>query len=223
MPILVGGFKTMVSTLIFPDGIRLAQKDEIPGPEPQRSAAWARVQSANISSGFVVKQSDDAQFSHYAEINVDAPRIWTVFGDLCLTLLGPIASLFIGNANAKPIPVVGSGRVPFLITTLEPHKYQLAQDGFLEFGLMSDSGRSINEVFVRSEKHFRVWLNDEKRFKEIMKQHELREADHMEFLDEYPRTCVQLPENMVAFPDLNHLLNHLASEITATSGRDEHN
>jgi len=36
----------MARTLVFPDGVRLASKDEIPGPKPDREAAWARIQSA---------------------------------------------------------------------------------------------------------------------------------------------------------------------------------
>ncbi len=78
----------MPSTLIFPDGIRLAQRDEIPGPEAHRSETWARVESANIVSGYVVHAVKDEQFTHYAEINVDAPHIWAVFCDLCRALLG---------------------------------------------------------------------------------------------------------------------------------------
>src|SRR5688572_751200 len=44
---VAGGGELSVSVkrpLVFPDGIRLAHMGELPGPEPNRAAAWARIQ-----------------------------------------------------------------------------------------------------------------------------------------------------------------------------------
>jgi hypothetical protein len=208
----------MPSTLIFPDGIRLARRDEIPGPEPLRSETWARVECACIESGYVLHAADDARFTHYAEINVDAPQIWAVFRDLCQALLGPDATLIVGEADREPVPV-GSADVLSVIATLEPHQYQLAHDGFLQYGLVSDRDGKINEVLVAPEKHFKVWMTDEKSFRQIMERNDIRGTDHVEFLDEYPRTAVALSPNTIAFHSHTDLISHLEKEIAAISKR----
>jgi hypothetical protein len=107
----------MPSTLVFPDGVRLALRDEIPGPGKERDALWASVESANIVQGFTIKPSNDARFSHYAEINVDAPQIWAVFSDLCRALLGPNAMFIGGEVDATPTSR-GSGEVTSVIAIL---------------------------------------------------------------------------------------------------------
>lgn len=66
----------MPSTLIFPDGVRLAAREEIPGNAARRAEERARIQSADIAPGFVLKPSGDTRFDCYVEINVDAPQIF---------------------------------------------------------------------------------------------------------------------------------------------------
>ena len=206
----------MPSTLVFPDGVRLAGEDELPGPEPRRSADWARIQSASIAAGFVLTRSDDERFTHYAELNVDAPRLWALFCNLCCDVLGPAATLVIGHIDEEPVPI-GAARVSSVLAILEPHKYQLAHDGLLQFGLVSTGDSTINEVFVAPTKHVKIWLNDQERFRSVMEQHELRQVDRLEFLDEYPRATVALPIDKVAFHDVGELLTHLENEIAAMS------
>lgn len=210
----------MPSTLIFPAGIRLARKDEIPGPEPRHSNEWARIESANIAPGFVLKATDDQRFTHYAEINVDAPHIWAVFRDLCENLLSPTATLIIGDIDGEPV-TVGSGFVCAILAALEPHRYQLTHDGYLQCGLVSDLGSTLNEVFVAPVKYFQVWMDDEARFKAIMQRHELKEADHLEFIDEYARVTVHLSSNTVMFESLSDLARHLKKKIAAQTDADE--
>ena len=95
----------MPSTLVFPDGIRLARKDEIPGPERDRSKTWPRVESANIVPGYVLHATEDKRFMHYAEINVNAPQIWPVFRDLCQALLSPHATFIAAETDCELIPI----------------------------------------------------------------------------------------------------------------------
>ena len=79
----------MASSLVFPDGIRLASRDELPGPNADREALWERMGHATIAPGYTLVTSTAGGFSWYAEANVDAPRVWEVFCDLCAVLLGP--------------------------------------------------------------------------------------------------------------------------------------
>ena len=204
----------MPITLVFPDGVRLARKHEIPGPEAVRSALWDRIEAADIAPGFIIKQTSDTQFVAYAEINVDAPNIWAVFCDLCHALLGPVATFIANEDDETPRPL-GTADVRMLISTLERYERQLAHDGSLQFGLLDEQGGMITEVLVTPTKHFQVWLNDEKRFRSIMEQHGLRETDHLQFLDEYPHIIVQFTEAI--YDGAGKLLKHLADEIDALS------
>ena len=205
----------MASTLVFPDGIRLAIRDDIPGPELERAASWARVQSANIARGFTLKESDQTGFALYAEVNVDAPRIWAVFRDLCEALLGPVATLLIGEIDEEPT-ALGPAGTPRLLSLLEKHQYQLAHDGFIQFGLAEVRKNLLTEVFVTQTKHFNVWLNDEGFFRAILQRHGISEADKLEFLDEYPRTTTRLPEDKVLCLH-GQFVEHFRKEIGSLS------
>jgi hypothetical protein len=209
----------MSSTLIFPDGIRLARQDEIPGTEPSRSDAWAKVRLAKITCGFVLKPTGEEKYSHYAEINVDAPGLWNVFRSLCQAILGPSATLIASHIDETP-SAIGSADLTSLFAVLQPHQYQLAHDGTLHFGLVSDQDKTFDEVFVAPTKHLKVWLNDDEGFRSVMRQHDLREVNKLEFIDEYPRATVALPADRIAFSDINELIAHIANKIAARPAGD---
>jgi len=196
----------MASTLAFPDGIRLAHKDEIP------AAVWKRVQSANITSGFLLKESNDGRFPLYAEGNVDAPQIWGVFCDLCRGLIGPVASLLMSELDEE-LTRLGTGSTPAILRLLEQHAYQLANDGWIQFGLIEERQDFITEVLVTPTKHFEVWLNDEKLLRSILRDHSLFEVVQLEFLDQYPRTTIRLPRDKVSFQDHSELIHHFRKKV----------
>jgi hypothetical protein len=206
----------VASTLAFPDGIRLAHEDEIPGPEPERAAAWKRVQSANITPGFLLKESNDCRFPLYAEGNVDAPQIWPVFCDLCRGLIGPAASLVMCEYDEK-LTSLGTASTPSILRLLQRHAYQLANDGWIQFGLVEKRRDSVTEVFVTRTKHFQVWLNDERLFRSILRDHALLEVTQLEFLDEYPRTTIRLPQDKVLFQDQSELIQYFRKRIRELS------
>ena len=203
----------MPRTLVFPDGIRLADQGDLPGPATVRAADWARVQNANIQTGFTLFKSTDTRFDFYAEANVDAPKIWDVFNDLCRVLLGSQVSFVVAGIDDEPTPL---GPVPILqvFSILEPHRYQLAHDGHIQFGLVDEAaGDSLTEVFVAPTKHFKVWLSDENGFRTILHNHAVPEVDKLEFIDEYPRITSTLAHDQVLFRDPGELVRHLKNEI----------
>jgi hypothetical protein len=208
----------MASTLVFPDGVRLADEETLRWNPDHYAADWARVQSANIAAGFVLDIAKDPQFSFYAEANVDAPCLWTVFCDLCLNLLGPVAELAMSVIDDEP-DHLGQAHTTAILNLLGQHSYQLANDGFIQFGLIEEYKDSLTEVFVAPTKHFKVWLNDEKLFRSIMKSHGVPEADKLEFLDEYPRRTIRLPENKIMFHSHSEFINYLRKEIVDLSAK----
>jgi hypothetical protein len=184
----------MPSTLIFPDGARLAARDEIPGPEVERAKEWSRIERANIAPGFVLKPSGDESFAFYAEVNVDAPQAWRLFRGLCGAVLPPNGDLLFADSDDQP-EVIWSGAVAKMLSVLEEHGYQLSHDGYLHFGIVSTEGGLINEVFVAPTKHLKIWFNDERTVQTVMSKFGLPKAERLEFLDEYPRTTMKLPRD----------------------------
>ena len=205
----------MASSLLFPNGVRLAHRDELPGPEPDRARAWARIQGAEIQPGFVVSASADPRFDFYGEANVDAHKIWSVFSSLCEQLLGPSATLLMGEIDDDP-ESVGMNKVPLILRCLEPHSYQLTHDGFLQFGLVCKEGSRISEVFVSPTKHFQVWLGDVNILRTIMQQHGVLEAEALQFIDEYPRTTTQLSAEKRSFETPKEMILHMKQVLAQT-------
>jgi hypothetical protein len=147
------------------------------------------------------------------EANVDAPSIWPVFSDLSRALVGAEATLLFGDADDEPSPL-GTGDVSTIIDVLSRSKYQLAHDGFLQFGVVSDDD-AINEVFVAPTKHLKLWFSDEVRFREIMQKHRVPEVSRLEFLDQYPRTTIMLPSSRGVVQDLPALASRLQAGVAA--------
>ncbi len=206
----------MASTLVLPAGVRLLRWEELGGPEAERAAMWARIQAAHITPGFVLRASGDARFSLYAEVNVDAPRLWDVFSDLCRGVLGPVTTLVMSEVDADPEPL-GSARTAAILDHLTRYAYRLANDGCLQFGMVDDRGDAVTEVFVAATKHLQLWVCDGQRLLSILTRHGLAEAPQLEFLDEYPRATIPLPEDNGALPDHTRLIAHLRERVRALS------
>jgi hypothetical protein len=213
----------MANTLVFPDGVRLldVDKDDLPAElkRAEIERMRARVQSANIHSGFVLTASKDKRFRWYAEANVDAPKIWDVFCELSMTLFDSTASLLFGVPDFMGQPPVklnlGYGTPRQLIKLLSPHKYQLSHDCFIEYGLGKEHQGQITEVFVTTEKWFQVWFNDEVPFLSVMKTHEIPKARKLHFIDEFLKIRTTLSAEKVLFQKYDQFAGHLQNEINA--------
>ena len=204
----------MPNTLVFPDGVRLAHEDELPGPTDARKAAWARIQSASIQPGFVLHGSKDERIKFYAEANVDASDLWATFCDLCRALLASEVTLVFSEIDEDPRSL-RTAQLEGILSALGRYKYQLAHDGYVQFGLIADHSGALSEVFVAPTKHLKIWLSDRARFSSVMALHDVPEVDQLEFLDSYPRTTAKLPSTTGAFHYTDELAKHLEQDIDA--------
>lgn len=184
----------MASSLIFADGVRLTARDEIPGPSDRREELWALVERASIHPGYTLKAASDPAFRYYAEANVDAPNIWSTFRDLSHALLGERGALLLSFKDDQPEHIV-EAPVEAILAALEAHADQLAHDGYIQFGIITQTEDSVSEVLVTPSKHFKVWFSDERVFARQMTAHHLERAERLEFLDEYPRVTTRLPDD----------------------------
>jgi hypothetical protein len=161
-------------------------------------------------------ESTGPGFLFYAEANVDAPAIWDVFCELSQALIGPVSTLVMGEIEDEPVPL-GSAGTNTILELLEPHKYQLAHDGWIQFELVSQEGDLVSKVFVAPTKHFEIWLNDEERFRSIMQNHAIPEVESLELIDEYPLVAMRLPGDSVAFDHQRQLIEHLEEQLGTLS------
>jgi hypothetical protein len=183
----------MVSTLIFADGVRLTNRDEIPGPSDRREELWARVECASIRPGYTLKATHDSSFRYYAEANVDAPDIWSAFRDLSRALLGERGALLLSFKDDAPEQIV-EAPVEAILAAFEAHTDQLVHDGYIQFGIVTQTDAGLAEVFVAPSKHFKIWFSDEQVFLSQMTAHGLSRAEWLQFLDEYPHVTTRLPD-----------------------------
>ncbi|WP_291298219.1 hypothetical protein [Elioraea sp.] len=200
----------MQNTLVFPDGVRLARPEEL--PESSRATGRKQLRTARIEPGVVLKPSDDPRYTWYAEINVDAPKLWLLFRALCEALLGPEARFVAGAKDGEVVTVGAAGR-DGLLDLLDLYAYQLAHDGYLQFGLVSLRGDMVDEVFVAPSKHLTVWLNDRQRFLAVIEDHGLAIVDQLSFIDEFPRVTTSLESDDVHFDDADHLITFVRTMI----------
>lgn len=183
----------MVSSLIFADGVRLTTRDEIPGPSDRREELWARVERASIHPGYTLKEVSDPSFRYYAEANVHAPDIWPTFRDLSRALLGERGAVLLSFKDDAPGQIVDAP-VEAILAAFDTHMDQLVHDGYIQFGIITQTVAGVAEVFVAPSKHFKMWFNDEQAFAEQMTAHGLTRAERLEFLDEYPHVTTRLPD-----------------------------
>lgn len=199
----------MTRSLIFPDGVRLARREEIPGPDADR--VWARIEKANIQPGFDLKAADDSRFSHYAEINADSPAIWDLVCELSRSVLGAEATLLMGAEEEQPVSL-GSAPVEELISLLAPYRYGLAHDGFLRFGLMSYAER-IAGLIVEPTKCLKVWMTNDEPFLSAMAGQNLARRGSLEFLEEYANVSKALSPDKLGYVAIPNLMADLTGKI----------
>lgn len=185
----------MKSSLVFPDGVSLATRDDLPGPAGARDTDWVRLEAASIAPGYVIEAAKDPRFTFYAEANIHAPDVWQAFVRLSNALLGEWGILLLAFKDDDEPQALGEAAVSRILSCLELHADQLAHDGYAQFGIVTQDETTLSEVFVSSTKHFKVWFNDENAFRAVMNDLGLKQADKLQFIDEYPRVTRRLPKD----------------------------
>jgi len=174
--------------LIFPRGVRFPRKREIPGDSLD---ALSRIANANITTGYTLAVAEDKLFNTYIEANVHAPNVFEVFRQLVNALLPEVAAPLIGIKEEGPVFGPYTDR-ECAIGVFEPHIDLLQNDGFLEFGIVHQSERDFEEVFVASPKYFKIWTNKSDAAERILQNNNIPKCETLEFIDEYPMVSSSL-------------------------------
>ena len=202
--------------LELPPTIRFPRKNEL----PKNSDAFElleKAKTANIVEGFTIQKntSQDLPFEFYAEININNSRLWQLF--ISLANLFPAEVSCIYNLSDEETIYGEYLEKEFILSKIEEYQKELSQDCDLEFGLVFDSDERFEEVFVTETKYIKFWGNDEKKFRNSMKDFGLKEVQNLNFIDEFPKVIKPLSKfdkNVMQSEDVIEKLNSVFSEKT---------
>jgi hypothetical protein len=179
----------------LPLGIKIPKNDEYPEGYDVKSINDKR-NSANIIEGFTIKEASGEKFSHYAEVNIDADKIWDVFCSLTNKLMNDVAYGIIGFKEEKPI-LSRFTTIERLIEIFQEYKFELTNDGYLEFGIANYDENSLNEIFVSSFKYMKIWANRKESLVETLNSYGIEQAENLQFIDEFPVVSEALSVNIL--------------------------
>jgi hypothetical protein len=168
----------------LPIGIRIPKDDEYPKGHDIKSINDKR-DSANIVEGFTISEVSGERFSHYAEANIDASKIWGVFRSLTNNLINESAYGIIGFKEEKS-KLSRFTTMEKIIGIFQRFEFELTNDGFLEFGIATYNERSLNEIFVTSFKYMNIWTDKKECLVETFKSHGIQQMENLQFIDEFP-------------------------------------
>jgi len=174
-----------MTPLQLPPTIRTALPEELPDNENMRQRITER-KTARIVQGFTLNYNTEGNhvFKIFAEINVDNDSLWSLFRSLLVQLPDEICLLY-RHIDDDPSFSVYMDKYQ-LLNKLEPLAFELARDGFLEFGVMYQDQDFFEEVYIKKAKYLQYWGMDETRFRQLLNDAGIYEVANLNFIDEYP-------------------------------------
>lgn len=178
--------------LELPVTIRVPLPEEMPHREDIEEILQKRKQ-ARIQEGFMYTPNDTQQlpFTFYAAINVNNSRLWQVFSALTQLFPDEELSCVYGLTEEEPV-TTGYFAKAHVLATLEKYRTELAQDASLEFGLLYHTKETLIELFVTESKYIKFWGSDRPALIRLMLEFGIPQAQHLAFIDEYPKISMPL-------------------------------
>lgn len=173
-----------MNTYKLPIGIRVPYFDEYPNGYDVEEINRKRA-SANIVEGYKLKEVQGEKFTHFAEINVDVDKLWNLFIGLSDRLISNTAYGIIGFKDEKP-NMSNFTEKQRVIEILNRYKFELANDGYIQFGIAYYDESSLNQIFVTNFKYLQVWTSDSKELAETLNKYKILEYESLNFIDEFP-------------------------------------
>lgn len=185
--------------LIFPKGIRLANLQDLVNL-PNSSELLCQVSAANIQQGYFIFSAKENPAQKYIEINIDSSRLWSLFCALSKNLLSVKTKPMIGDIDEEDIFTGKYSNTSKIIKLLEEFEFYLINDCHFQFGFKDESCA----VLVTATKYLKVWTDKNDALEDIMKKYKLLPIDDLQFIDEFPRTTINLEykDNFCSYEDL---------------------
>ena len=168
----------------LPLGIRIPKDNEYPEGYDVKSINDKR-SSVNIIEGFIIKEVSGEKFSHYAEVNIDADKVWEVFCELTNKLFGEIVYGIIGFKDEEPTLSEFTEKER-IIDIFKNYKFELINDGYLEFGMANYNENSLNQIFISSFKYMKIWTTKKEVLVETLNNFGIKQIENLQFIDEFP-------------------------------------
>jgi hypothetical protein len=77
------------------------------------------------------------------------------------------------------------------------YKIELANDGYLEFGIANYDENSLNEIFVSSFKYMKIWTTKKELLVKTLNSFGIQQIENLQFIDEFPVVSEALSSNIV--------------------------
>lgn len=168
----------------MPIGIRVPRIDEYPDGYSPHGINEKRDLS-NITQGYKLTEAGDEKFTHVAEINIDADKIWNLFVSLSNALIGDTAYGIIGFKDEEPI-LSSFTEKEKILDIFSRYKFELANDGYIHFGIAYYDDTILNEIYVTNYKYFQAWTGEKLGLIETLSRFKLSEQKDLNFIDEFP-------------------------------------
>lgn len=150
--------------------------------------------SANIVEGFVLREVSNEKFSNFAEVNINADKIWDVFCGLANELIDDVAYGLIGFKGENPTLSDFTDKEK-LLAIFEEYKFELTNDGYLEFGIAYYDKNSLNEILVSNFKYMKIWTDRKEELIKTLNGFGIKEIEGLRFIDEFPVVSRALTAN----------------------------
>lgn len=167
----------------LPLGISIPEFDEFPN-EHDAELINKKRNEANIVEGFKVREICNENYTHFVEINVNVDDIWSLFVELSNNLIGDVAYGVIGFKDDEPI-LSEFTKKQNILDIFNDYKFELMNDGFIQFGIAHTDDFSFNEIHISNFKYFQIWTSNIEVLKMILDKFGLEEKD-INFIDEFP-------------------------------------
>jgi hypothetical protein len=171
----------------FPEGIRLANSVDL-ADLPGFLELLNQVSMAKIEQGYVVSSIENNLDQKYVEINIDSQRTWSLFCSLCEKLLPIKTEPMIGDIDEETFFIGKYSNTMETIKLFKEFEFYLANDCHLQVGFRDESCA----VIITTTKYLKVWTNRNDVLKDTMKKYGLLQIDDLQFIDEFPRTIINL-------------------------------
>lgn len=174
----------------LPIGIRIPTHDEYPSTYNVAEIESKR-NAANIVEGYRLALIEGKKYNCFAEINIDCDRTWSLFYKLSAELIPDIAYGVLAFKDAEH-NISAFTNKENIIELYNEFKFELTNDGYLEFGIAHYDDNSLNEILVKSFKYIQVWATNKKKLINILNSFRLKEYDNLEFIDSFPVVSLAL-------------------------------
>ena len=149
-----------------------------------------RRKNISLVQGFTFYENENSKndgYKFYSEVNVDNPKLWNLSKKLLANFKNDVYIVY--QINEDSLTYGSQYSVTSTIDKLDKIEGEILNNCNVSIGIVQDS-KVFNELFIDESKYIQYWGNNESYFRTLMKSYGINEKEKMNFVDEFPRTCL---------------------------------